>query len=194
MKSLVKWFFGKKEAGKAEIIGGMLFLSFLILMLAVHLQLRIFYTVSFFMEDALAASNLASIVIDIEEYGISHILKISAPEVSYEIYKEALKMNLQIGADWESGQKNLISGKVEIQQYCIYNVLENDVEVYYFGGEGSGSYYIANGLGTVKTPDGTLIESTSVYSRIGFPVTGILGVEVYAVKENSVDVVSNVAE
>jgi hypothetical protein len=46
-------------------------------------------------------------------------------------------------------------------------------------------------LGRVRTPDGILIDSTSIYSKIGFPVEGILGINIYAEKEKSVDVVSN---
>ena len=48
---------------------------------------------------------------------------------------------------------------------------------------------IPEGLGSVKTPDGTLVESTSIYSRISFPVKGIFGVEIEAVKQKTVDII-----
>ncbi len=49
------------------------------------------------MEDALALSNLASAVIDIEEYGITQKVLITDPEQAYERYCHALRENLWTG-------------------------------------------------------------------------------------------------
>ncbi|MDR2042809.1 MAG: hypothetical protein LBQ15_00265 [Clostridium sp.] len=180
----------RKTWGKVELVTGMFFLILMILILAVHMQIMLFYITSQFMEDALAASNLASAVIDIEEYGRTHILRIASPETAYVSYQEALKGNLQLNADWESSSKELAAGKVEILEYIIYNVNGDDVTVSRFGQSGRSTWLEKGGVGKIKAPDGTLIETTSVYSRIGFPVEGILGISTYAEKEKSVDVVS----
>lgn len=183
-----------KQAGKIELAAGMFLLIFLIVLLAAHIQIIGFYTTSLYMEDALAASNLASAIIDIEEYGTTHVIRIASPESAYEIYRQALKTNLQLNEDWENDNKELIAGKVTVLQYIIYNVEGDDVTVYHFGEGGTYSHYKAGSLGSIRTPDGRLVESTSVYSRIGFPVKGFLDVEVYAEKEKSVDIINNGVE
>lgn len=179
----------KNRAGKIELVTGMYLLFFLVILLAVQFQLKLFMNVSLFMEDALAASNLASAVIDIREYGSTGTIQIASPDTAYELYREAIRQNLQMDDNWESSNKDMISGQVQILKYEIYNVKEKDVTIYSYGAEGENITTIEGGLGSVRTPDGTLVESTSVYSKIGFPVKGIFGVEIAALKHKTVDIV-----
>ena len=59
-------------------------LLFFVATVAFALQIREYISLKTHTEDALAASNLASAVIDIQEYGINHNLVIKDPEpVSY---------------------------------------------------------------------------------------------------------------
>jgi hypothetical protein len=46
-------------------------------------------------------------------------------------------------------------------------------------------------VGKIQTPDGTVVETTAVYSKIAYPVNGILGLQVMAVKQETVDIISN---
>ena len=180
-----------KREGKIEIFTGIYMVVILMILLSVQLQMRIFMATSTYMEDALAASNLASAVIDVREYGITHIVKIKSPKEAFELYREALKQNLSLDDNWESEQKDLIYGQVKILKYEIYNVEKNHITIYSYGAEGEDVRMIPNGLGSVYTPDGILVESTSVYSKIGFPVKGIFGVVIDSRKDKTVDVVSN---
>ena len=66
-------------------------LLFLVATVAFALQIREYISLKTHTEDTLAASNLASAVIDIQEYGINHNLVIKDPEQAYSIYQEALK-------------------------------------------------------------------------------------------------------
>ena len=184
----MKW---NKRTGKVEIFVGMYMVVFLLILLSVQLQMRIFMATSTYMEDALAASNLASAVIDVREYGMTHIVKIASPDDAFELYCEALKQNLSLNDEWESGKKDLIYGQVEILKYEIYNVEKNNITIYSYGTEGEYVRALPNGLGSLYTPDGVLVESTSVYSKIRFPVKGILGIEIDAKKDKTVDIVSN---
>jgi hypothetical protein len=70
-------------------------------------------------------------------------------------------------------------------------VVQTDVEIYTYNPLGSSHTTTLDGVGSVTAPDGTLIESTSIYSRIGFPVDGMLGVHVDAKKEKTVDIIEN---
>ncbi len=186
--SRMKW---NKQTGKIEIFIGMYMVVFLLILLSVQLQMRIFMATSTYMEDALAASNLASAVIDVREYGRTHIVKIESPADAFELYRQALKQNLSLDDNWESSKKDLIYGQVEILKYEIYNVENDDITIYSYGTEGEYVRAVPNGLGSVYTPDGVLVESTSVYSKIGFPVKGIFGLVMDARKDKTVDIVSD---
>lgn len=179
----------RKRSGQVDIIAAMFLIIFLIVMVTYFLQLSVLRTTKAAVEDALAASNLASAVIDIQEYGISHGLVIKDPEAAFSLYQEALKINLKLDENWESGNKAIISGRVEVVSYIIYNVRGADVEIFRFDSEGScGSELIEGGFGIVTAPTGAVVESTSVYSRIRFPVRGALELEVTADKEKLVDI------
>ena len=64
------------ESGQIGWTVGVGFLLFLGVLLSACMQMEVFRASSQYMEDALAASNLAAAVVDVEEYGISHKLLI----------------------------------------------------------------------------------------------------------------------
>lgn len=183
-----KW---KRSMAETEMVSGMYMLLILIVLLSVQLQLDIVRVSSAFAEDALAASNLASAVIDLEEYGKTHVIHIAMPEAAYQLYREAIRSNMQLNEQWESRNQNMISGQVEVEEYAIYNVKGQDVWIYTFGQDGCHEQMVQDGLGRIQTPDGTVVEATSIYSRISYPVRGIFGLEAMAVKHKTVDVISN---
>ena len=57
-------------------------------------------------------------------------------------------------------------------------------------GEGL-NYSATETLGSATSPNGQVIESTSVYSRISYQVDGYFGVTVPAEKDKLVDIVKN---
>lgn len=181
------------ESGQIGWTMGLWFLLFAGLLLCAFLQLEVFRSSSQYMEDALAASNLAAAVIDVEEYGISHGIRIDDPQEARRRYMTALKGNLKLDDKWECANKELISGPVTIENFTVYNVSGNDVEIYSF--EEDGSVKRTQGtLGRVTAPDGTAVEATGIYSEISYAVRGILGLEVKAHKGKLADVVRNDGE
>lgn len=180
----------KAEAGSLELVTGLFYLLFLGILLCGILQLDVFRASAAYLEDALAASNLASAVIDVEEYGISHSILIRDPDEAYEIYLSALRGNLNLNEEWECPAKSLISGKVSVLNYTVYNVKEDIVEIYHYDGSGQMSYSDGS-TGHVQAPDGKSIEHTSIYSEVTYPVRGIMGVEAQARKSNLADIVVN---
>ena len=156
---------------------------------AFALQIRQYISLKTYTEDALAASNLAaSAVIDIQEYGINHNLIIKDPAHAYSIYQDALKVNMGLNDHWED-PTGMISGPVQVEQYIVYNVRGTEVEVTSFG-DGL-NYSATETLGSATSPNGQVIESTSVYSRISYQVDGYFGVTVPAEKDKLVDIVKN---
>lgn len=178
------------EAGQLEWVTGLFFLLFLGILLCGILQLDVFRASSAYLEDALAASNLASAVIDVEEYGISHAILIEDPGRAYDIYLRALQGNLNLDEEWECPGRGLIGGKVTVLNYTVYNVREDEVEIYHYDENGQ-LFFSRGSLGSVQSPDGKVIESTSVYSEVTYPVKGILGVEAQARKGKLADIVAN---
>lgn len=180
-----------KQKGQIEIVVSVFFLILAVIIVACMLQMQQFRSTKTFTADALAASNLASAVIDVEEYGISNQIVISDAGDAYDTYRRALKANMGLDDNWESQNKLAISGTVEILDYIIYNVRGNDVEVIRFG-QSSYTTVLEGGLGSVRAPNNKVITATSVYSRITFPVKGILGIYVTAEKDELVDIVKGV--
>lgn len=178
------------ESGQISWAAGLWFLLFAAVLLCAFVQLEVFRSSSRYMEDALAASNLAAAVIDVEEYGISHAIQIGDPQEARKRYMTAIKGNLNLDDTWECANKHLISGPVNIDNFTVYNVSGNDVEIYSFDENGVLSRR-QGALGQVKAPNGLAVESTGIYSEISYSIRGVLGVEVEARKGKLVDVVKN---
>ena len=180
----------KTESGEAEWAAGLFALLFLGILLCATLQTDLYRSSSDYLEDALALSNLASAVVDVREYGISHRLLIEDPRNAYEIYREAVKGNLNLDENWRCPGVRLISGPVRIVNYTVYNVDVNDVTVSSFDGNGVMRQW-QEPLGSAAAPNGVPIESTGVYSEITYFVEGFLGTMVEAHKGKLVDVVAD---
>ncbi len=180
----------QRESGQVEWVMGYFFLLLLLIILCTRLQLDTYFTTAVYLEDALAASNLASAVIDLEEYGISHTILVDNPRMAYERFCTAVRGNLQLNENWECENKELINGKVSIADYRIYNVNQKKVTVYKIGMDGEISAWQGE-LGGVIAPNGITIESTSIYSEITFPVSGFGGFTVEAHKGKLVDIAGN---
>ena len=184
---MIRWI-TKKRQGELATFTMVYVLLFFVATVAFALQIREYISLKTHTEDALAASNLASAVIDIQEYGINHNLVIKDPEQAYSIYQEALKINMGLNDQWED-PTGLISSPVRVEQYIVYNVRGSEVEVTSFG-EGL-NYSATETLGSATSPNGQVIESTSVYSRISYQVDGYFGVTVPAENDKLVDIVKN---
>ena len=125
----------------------------------------------------------ASAVIDIEEYGINAKVLITESEQAYERYCHALRENLGLDNHFMAQNRRMISGQVEIQNYTIYNVTSDLVEIWQRDRDGTVSVWSGN-VGNVHAPNGQLIEETGVYSEIAYPVEGFLGTRVMLIREN----------
>ncbi len=183
----------KKNPGRIEWVTGLFFIVYLMILLCAELQLSVYHASGLYLEDALAMSNLASAVIDIEEYGRTHVIRIADPEEAYGRYVNAVKENLQLNENWECANSALISGPVGIVRYVIYNVEKDEVKVFHISGDGKVSTE-QGVLGRVVAPDGAAVEATSIYSEISFPVKGLLGGIVQARKGKLIDIVAEEGE
>lgn len=178
-----------RQKGQIEWVMGMFWVLFLGILLSAILQLKAYAAASLYMEDALAASNLAGAIIDVQEYGISNQLVIADMRGAYEKFCEALTYNLQLNEEMEGTNRALVSGRVVIENFTIYNVTDLGVEVY--GRNTEGNWVVSwESLGNCVAPNGVTVVSTSIYSEISFPIQGIFGTTVTADKGKLVDVVA----
>lgn len=172
-----------------DVVVSMFF--FLIVLIVVLFQFRIHAVMAAgaYVEDALAASNLASALIDIREYGRSHTVRIEDAQAAFRIYRDALYGNLALDEEGYSAREELLTGRVWIDEYIVYNVQEDEVHIAVCDGEGNCLREESGSVGSVRTPDGTAVEHTAVYSRVRFRVLGLLGHDIDAEKEKTVDIV-----
>lgn len=176
-----------KESGTIEPVCGLFFLLFIFLLLVAHLDLMSYETSVLYTEDALAASNLASAVIDIEEYGISHNVVVKDYLKAYERFEDALCHNLSLDEGRHCRNRELIEGKVLVEKYIVYNVQGNRVDGFFRGQEGNWHRESGN-LGEVYAPNGQLILHTGIFSEISYGVSGIAGIYTDAVCSKLVDI------
>lgn len=180
----------RRQKGQVQWVAGFFFVLFMGILLCAQLQLDAYRATSSYLEDALAASNLASAIIDLEEFGRTHNILIAEPEEAYEIFGNAVKENLHLNDAWEGQNEALISGRVEVVCFIVYNVKDDAVIVHQMLSDGSSITWQEN-PGNVFAPNGLPVETTAIYSELTFPVEGFLGVVVQAHKGKLVDIVAN---
>lgn len=175
-----------KSKGATVWVMGLFSMVFLMILTVFVLQLASFKAASDDLEDALAGSNLASALIDIEAYGINHSLIIADALRSYDIYKHTLATNLSLD-DSENSRIPMIISRVVVEKYCIYNVYKDYIEEIQVSDEGIVSISKEN-IGQMYAPNGQLVESTGVYSELSFWVKGFFGIDSMAHKGKLVEV------
>ncbi len=182
----------RKDKGQATFLIGLFFLLFLLVIVGTQVKVYEYRMTARYLEDALAASNLASAVIDVEAYGVSHRIWLKNPRNAFERFCEALEGNLNLDESLQS-RNSLIKGSVTVENYTIYNV-DGDYVLITRVNPAGGSTFTEERLGTVRSPNGIPIESTSVYSEISFRVAAPFGGEETARMGKLVDIVRNEEE
>lgn len=179
----------KKQQANVDVVVGMMLFLILVLTLFFGFRISQYMITAAGVEDALAASNLASAVIDLEEYGKSHQICIADTDKAFLTFREALVCNLKLDEYLNTTNQNFLVGQVQIKEYRIYNVREEQVDIYIFNNQGEMISHSSGVKGEVYTPDNVGVETTTVYSRIAFQVEGLAGNILSGEKEKSIDIV-----
>ena len=142
-----------------------------------------------FIDDGLVMSNLAAATVDLNEYGQSNTIVNNDFNKSFDQYKKVLKNNLRLDNNFVPQTSNLIDGGITIEIFTIYNVKGNDIHMTKRQRNGNIIKQVyPNAVGTMKTPDGVKIETTTVYSKIGMNVKGFMNGTTYVYKDKTVDI------
>ena len=177
----------KADEGQITFVAGLFLTLFLAVLLTSYLQMEMVSSSARYVEDALAASGLACALVDLREYGTSHVLRIEDEERSYAQYQVSLRTNLGLDENWECANKRLISGRVLLESFVIYNVAEGQVECCQMTGDRIER--TTGRLGEVCAPNGQTVEHTGVYGEISYELKGIWGMTVPARRGKLVDIV-----
>lgn len=125
-------------------------------------------------EDSLKAATLAGAVVDLKIYGLNGKLVISDHDASYEIFKQSLTSSMGLGADFMPDSPDVISSKVRVESYIIYNVDGDEVQQIMYTSDSSAPVIKTGSVGTVKTPSNVPVTKSSVYSAISFQMHGFI--------------------
>lgn len=178
-----------KSKGQVDIVVGMFLVLIVFIMVLFGFKTTQMMVVSAYVEDALAASNLASALIDLETYGKSHEIIIKEPESAFVLFREALCHNLRLDDSLQSTNGESVITDLWIPEYRVYNVSEDKVMVYIIDGNGIIQDQYNGKKGEIVTPDGVCVNSTTVYSKVFFEISGIGDQNIRAKKEKSIDIV-----
>ncbi|CUQ30704.1 hypothetical protein [Clostridium baratii] len=161
----------KKKKGAIEYFISTLIITTVILLIVTGLRVRKLDMINNFVSDGLVSANLASDIINLDKFGATREINISDSNNAYNLFYEALKTNLKLNKK-SNNEDLIIDNKVNVDDFIIYNVTNNNVEVITI--KPTYSRYVTK-LNNLKTPSGVTIKTTSVYSKISFKVKEILG-------------------
>lgn len=177
----------KKDAGTIHKFYSLIVLFGTVLCFSVLLQVMKAGYVSGHLEDSLTQANLAAILIDPYHYGSTGELIFADKDDSREVFREILSKAL---GNEESRRKLGIAGAEQIQDFRLYEVNGEKIREYAYNQAGVCSQTEYTRSQVVNAPDGTEICNSSVYARIAVPIEFLFGVEITAIKEHCVDIVS----
>ena len=179
----------KKKRGSLEYLIGLMMITVLCILVLFGYRMHVIKTTKNYVEDGLAASNLAAAVIDLKEYGATNRILVDDFSKAYDRYKEALADNLMLDADFMPEDDRLICGRVTVEEFAVYEVNGDEIAETSIDENGiiSEKEY-PDMAGKMATPDGAPITTVTIYSRIGFLITGYMDETYYVHKENSVDI------
>ena len=180
----------KKDKGAIEYSMSIILLMISVLLILFCFRIRSARVEKMYLEDGMASANLAAAVIDTDIYGETEKLNISDTSGAYERFKKSLKTNLNLDDHYMPENTFLMENPVKILEFRVYNVDDDMVTCVVYDEHGSRSTE-SSSLSHTVTPDGTEVESTTIYSKIEFDVKGFLDQRNRLTLENSVDVVKN---
>lgn len=181
-----------RKKGAVEYVLSLFLITMVVLLLMFNMKSRYIAITKNNVEDGIVASLLASAIIDTDEYGTTKNVVISDYDNCYSLFMESLKGNLKLDSNMNPRDKTLITSKVNIDKFSIYNVVDN--KVYKISKTGNGFFgqplYVGD-VGDVVTENNIRIDTTTIYAKISFRISGYDGIGVETSKEECVDITKN---
>lgn len=179
----------KKDKGIIEYSLSLIFLMMCILIILLTFGYRRSIIERSYLEDGLAASTLAAVIIDTDAYGESEALIISDTDKAFLTFRQTLKTNLNLDDSFLPINKTFMESQVRVLEFRIYNVKEGTVTETFYDEAGNKQMQVLTG--SVETPNHKTVESTTIYSKIEFDVKGYMNQIQRETMEYCADVVRN---
>ena len=156
----------KKEKGLSGIVTCLFMFVIVTILLSFTLEYRIISLTKAELEDGLTVSGLAALIVDAKEYSTTGSV-ILDEEKSFKAFIDNLIINLDLREDF-SARNPVYYHSVSIEQFVVYNVKGNDVTIIRYNEKNKLSEEQHSGmLGQVKAENGTIVEKSSIYIKLG---------------------------
>lgn len=140
--------------------------------------------------DGLDSACLAAAVIDIKTYGEKKVLTINDYDGAWNNFISSLRANMRLDNNMKCHDGSIFD-KINVHCFEIYNVDGKLLRTYRKNLDGTVELSKDNYDGDETTPDGTNIESVTIYADIGMELNGLFNKKSYVHVTSSVDVVKN---
>ena len=177
----------KKDRGAIHKLLAMIVLMWAVICWSVLLDVMRAGYVNRYLEDSLTQANLAAILVDPYHYGSTGELVFENVEETKRVFSEFLEKRL--GSE-ETRQKLGITEDAEILDFRVYEVSDGGTTEFVYDAYNHCRQARYDKETVVTAPDGTDIQNSSIYAKIAVPIEFLFGVEVTAIKEHCVDIVS----
>ncbi len=177
----------KKDSGAIHKFLAMTVLLWAVICWGVLLDVMRAGYVNRYLEDCLTQANLAAILIDPYHYGSTGELIFQNAENTRTVFEDFLEKGL---GDDEIKQRLGIFEEAQILDFRIYEVTSCGTTEFMYDVYNHCSQKQFEKDAVVTAPDGTVIQTSSIYAKIAVPIEFLFGVQITAVKEHCVDIVS----
>lgn len=177
----------KKDAGTIHKFYSLIVLFWAVMCWSVLLVVTKAGYVARHLEDSLTQANLAAILMDPYYYGSTGELIFADKDQTRQMFEEVLSKAL---GDEASRQKLGVVEQEQILDFRLYEVTGERIMEFYYNQAGNCTQIQYPVSEIVRAPDGTMIQNSSIYAKIAVPIEFLFGVEITAIKEHCVDIVS----
>lgn len=180
-----------KDSGTVHKVFVLILLTWTVLGWCVLLNLMKAGYMEQYVEDCLLQANLAAILADPYHYGSTGELVFEDVQTVKDIFEEVLQDSL---GSADTRKRLGIGEPVLIQEFRAYEVTKANITEFIYDSQGVWKTKQYDHSLVVTSPDGTVIEESSLYARIEVPIAFMFGIELKAVKEHCVDIKSEVED
>ena len=175
----------KRDDGSVHRMFSFFLIIWIVILFGVLFQVAKAGLLNRHLEDSLMQANLSAILIDPYQYGATKELVFA----NIDEVKERFEENLWEGmGSYETMRKLGIVERAKVQELRLYERKEKGICETVFR-DGDPSIKLQHSWrDMVVAPDGTFIETASIYAKIAVPVRLGFGMELTVVKEHCVDV------
>ena len=190
----------QKDDGKIGFVIPIMIFMLLMVFVAFTWRMKIISSAKIQVADAITDANLAAAVVDTDLYGSAYRIENYNYTDMYNKYLRTLKASLDLDDTLTPRTSTYLASAVKIEDFWVYNVVKNEEgeitrvilhKVYDNGIATNIDTTYTSDFDEIRTPDGSRVESLTIYSNISFDVDLIAGYKVNVSKDESVDVVSN---